>query len=377
MGLTWSRCPSKRRDNNDDDDERHSRRVTWGNRSIQCTGCSLWVHLSCSDLSPADFRKISPGHSWTCPMCPSSSQPPSLSHSNPVPSLFSVSPSSHTPNPPPTLTNNHKTISSKTKPSPKTTSNNPTYLPNHPQLIYTYPPSALTTPSPQTQQTTSPLTQSSFHPSSPSRNNLRILQWNANGIRPRRTELLHFLSHNQYDLIFIQESHLSSDSTFRIPGYKTLQKNRFMTRRGTTNSTGNLGGGVLILVKNGLSYTSLSTQSLSSLDPSSDYLAIAVKIKGAAPYIFSTSMSLLSAPLPPTLAQNPSHPFSYHHLLPLTSLATLTAIIHPGTPTHRKTIQAKICLIGSSPLIFYLSITPNTTPYYTVPLETALPLIFP
>ena len=268
-------------------------------------------------------------------------------------------------------------MSSKTKPSPKTTSNNSTYLPNHPQLIYTYPPSALTTPSLQTQQTTSPLTQSSFHPFSPSRNNLRILQWNANGIRPRRTELLHFLSHNQYDLIFIQESHLSSDSTFRIPGYKTLQKNLFMTRRGTTNSMGNLGGGVLILVKNGLSYTSLSTQSLSSLDPSSDYLAIAVKIKGAAP------IHLFNVYVPPIRSsssdfrQNPSHPFSYHHLLPLTSLATLTAIIHLGTPTHRKTIQAKICLIGSSPLIFYLSITPNTTPYYTVPLETALPLIFP
>ena len=110
-----------------------SRRVTWGNRSIQCTGCSLWVHLSCSGLSPADFRKISPGHSWTCPMCPSSSQPlPSLSHSNPVSSSFSVSPSFHTPNPPPPLTNTHKTISLKTKPSPKTTSNNPTYPPNHP-----------------------------------------------------------------------------------------------------------------------------------------------------------------------------------------------------------------------------------------------------
>ena len=51
-------------------------RVTWGNRSIQCTNCSLWVHLSCSGLSPADFCKISPGQSWTCPMCPSSSQPP-------------------------------------------------------------------------------------------------------------------------------------------------------------------------------------------------------------------------------------------------------------------------------------------------------------
>ena len=114
----------------------------------------------------------------------------------------------------------------KLNPPPKQPRMTPPYLPNYPQLIYTYPPSALTTPSPQTQQTTSPLTQSSFHPSSPSRNNFRILQWNANGIRPRRTELLHFLSHNQYDLIFIQESHLSSDSTFRIPGYKTLQKNR-------------------------------------------------------------------------------------------------------------------------------------------------------
>ena len=231
----------------------------------------------------------------------------------------------------------------------------------------------MTIPSPQTQQTTSPLTQSSFHPSSPSRNNLRILQWNANGIRPRRTELLHFLSHNQYDLIFIQESHLSSDSTFRIPGYKTLQKNRFMTRRGTTNSTGNLGGGVLILVKNGLSYTSLSTQSLSSLDPSSDYLAIAVKIKGAAP------IHLFNVYVPPIRSSSSdSRPKSFSpFLLPHTSLATLTATIHPGTPTHQKTIQAKICLIGSSFLIFYLLITPNTTPYYTVPLETALPLIFP
>ena len=67
-----------------------SRRVTWGNRLIQCTGCSLWVHLSCSGLSPADFQKISPGHSWTFPMCPSSSQLlPSLSHSTLIPYLHS------------------------------------------------------------------------------------------------------------------------------------------------------------------------------------------------------------------------------------------------------------------------------------------------
>ena len=127
-----------------------------------------------------------------------------------------------------------------------------------------------------------------------------------------------------------------------------------MTRRGTTNATGNLGGGVLILVKNGLTYTSLSTQSLSSLDPSSDYLVIAVKIKGASLIhlfnIYVPPIRSSSSNSPP----NSSHPFFNHHPLPLTSLATSIAIIHPETPTHRKTNQAKSCLIGSSLLIFYL-----------------------
>ena len=353
-----------------------SRRVTWGNRSIQCTNCSLWVHLSCSGLSPADFRKISPGHSWTCPMCPSSSQPlPSLSHSNPISSSFSVSPSSHTPNAPPPLTNNHKTISSKTNPSPKTISNNPTYPPNHPQLIYTYPPSASSTPPPQTQYTTSPLTQSSFHPSSPSRNNLRILQWNANGIRPRRTELIQFLSHNQYNLIIIQESHLFSDSTFCIPGYKTLQKNRSMTRRGTTNSTENLGGGVLILVKTGLSFTLLSTQSLSSLDPSSDYLAIAVKIKGAPP------IHLFNVYVPPIRSSSSdSVPKSFSpFLLPSSPTSYIFGDFnsHHSSDSHSPDQSGKDLFDWLLSSDLYLLITPNTTPYYTVPLETALPLIFP
>ena len=104
-----------------------SRRVTWGNRSVQCTNCSLWVHLSCSGLFPADFRKISPGHSWTCPMFPSSSQlPPSLLHPNPVPSFI------NTPNPPSLLINTHKTISSKINPHLKTTTN----LLDHPRLLH-------------------------------------------------------------------------------------------------------------------------------------------------------------------------------------------------------------------------------------------------
>ena len=67
-----------------------------------------------------------------------------------------------------------------------------------------------------------------------------------------------------------------------------------MTRRGTTISTGNLGGDVLILVKNDPTYTSFSTQSLSSLDPSSDYLAITIKMKGASPiHLFNVHVPLI------------------------------------------------------------------------------------
>ena len=215
-------------------------------------------------------------------MCLSSSQTsPSLSH----PNLVSSSTNTHKPSS--SSTNTHKTSSSKMKPHPKqlSTTNNPTDLSNQPQLTFTYPP--------QPQHTISPLTQSSFHPSSPSQNNLRILQWNANGIRPRRTELIQFLFLNQYDFIFVQDSHLSSDSTFHINGYKTFKKNRSMTKRGTTDSTGNLQGGVLILVKNGLTYSPLSTQLLYSLNPSSDYLAITVKIKGASPIQYLGASYLL------------------------------------------------------------------------------------
>ena len=82
-----------------------------------------------------------------------------------------------------------------------------------------------------------------------------------------------------------------------------------MTRRGTTISMGNLRGSVLILVKNGLTYTSLSTQSFSSLNPSSDYLAITVKIEGASP------IHLFNVYVPPICSSSDSHPISFSPFL--------------------------------------------------------------
>ena len=65
-----------------------------------------------------------------------------------------------------------------------------------------------------------------------------------------------------------------------------------------------------MLVKNGLTYTSLSTQSLSSFDPSSDYLAIAVKVKGASP------IHLFNVYVPPIRSSSSdSHPKSFSPFL--------------------------------------------------------------
>ena len=118
--------------------------------------------------------------------------------------------------------------------------------------------------------------------------------------------IIQFLSLNQYNLIFAQESQLFSDSTFHISGYKTLRKARSMMRRGTTNCTGNLGGGVLILVKNGLINSLSLYPHLCSLYPCSDYLAITVKKRKPLLRTFSISMSLLSALLLLTPFLNPS-----------------------------------------------------------------------
>ena len=171
----------------------------------------LTVLSGCTSL--ARFRKISPGYSWNCPRCSSLQFFPSPSQT--------VSPS---------------LSSKKSTPKNPSTINNSSNLPNHPQLTSTYSPSA----PPQPQPSISSLTQSTFHHSRLSHNCLRVLQSNANGIRSR-TELNQFLSLHQCNLTFVQESHLSSGSTFHALAIKSSKK-RSVTKRETTNCTGNLEG---------------------------------------------------------------------------------------------------------------------------------------
>ena len=120
-------------------------------------------------------------------------------------------------------------------------------------------------------------------------NFLSVLQWNAGGLRARSTEVLHFISSHPVDLICIQESNLNLSSSFRIPGFSALRSDgtHFRSDIFSTDVT-HASGGVIIFVRQGLSFSELSTSSLSSLDPYSDYVEANISLND------SSSLSFLN-----------------------------------------------------------------------------------
>ena len=241
--------------------------VTWRGKSVQCCACSKWVHLRCSQLSLSNFRALGSSHSWSFPPCRNTVTPPSSDSSG--------------------------TYTSTVEPGPP--SANAALLP-HPRLQTSYPPSAnLIPPSPALPPPSLAPGYTSAPPaSSPPPDSLRVLQWNAGGLRARSTELLHFLSSHPVDLICIQESNLNSSSSFRIPGFSVLRSDRTHSRSGILSSdASHASGGVVIFVRQGLSFSELSTTSLSSLDPYTDYVGVNISLNK------SSSVSFLNVYAPP------------------------------------------------------------------------------
>ena len=125
-------------------------------------------------------------------------------------------------------------------------------------------------------------------------NSLRVFQWIAGGLLARSTELQHFISSHPVSLICIQESNLNLSSSFRIPGFSALRSHGTHSRSGifSTDVT-DASGGVIIFVRQGLSFSELSTSSLSSLDPYSDYVGVNSSLNNP------SSLSFLNVYAPP------------------------------------------------------------------------------
>ena len=182
--------------------------------------------------------------------------------------------------------------------------------------------------------------------SSPPPGSLRVLQWNAGGFRARSTEPLHFLLSHPVDLICIQESNLNSSSSFRIPGFSALPSNRTHSRSGILSPDAtHTSGGIDIFVRQGLSFSELSTSSLSSLDPYSDYVGVNIFLNN------SSSLSFLNvyAPLfaPPQRMAEPT-PFLPPFFPPEISLfwGTSIAISPSGTQEVLPTPAGRKYLTG-------------------------------
>ena len=110
-------------------------------------------------------------------------------------------------------------------------------------------------------------------------NSVRILQWNAGGLRSRRTKLLHFISSHLVDRIYIQESNLNLSSSFWIPGFSALQSHGTHSRSDIfSTDVADASSGVIIFVKQGLFFSELSTSSLSLLGPYSDYVEVNISL---------------------------------------------------------------------------------------------------
>ena len=159
----------------------------------------------------------------------------------------------------------------------------------HPRLQTSYPPSAhyISSPYALSPPSLAPGCCSAPSASSPLSDSLRVLQWNARGLCARSTKILHFLSSHPVDLICTQESNLNSYSSFRIPGFSTLRFDRTHSRCGILSPDAtHAKGGVVIFVRQSLSFSELSTSFLSSLDPYSDYVEVNISFKNSSSVSF-------------------------------------------------------------------------------------------
>ena len=121
-------------------------------------------------------------------------------------------------------------------------------------------------------------------------NSFRVFQWNAGDLQARSTELLHFISSHLVDVICIQESNLNLSSSFRIPEFSALRSDGTYSRSGIfSTNVSDASGSVIIFVRQGLSFSELSTSSLPLLDPYSDYIEVNISLNN------SSSLSFLNA----------------------------------------------------------------------------------
>ena len=192
---------------------------------MQCCTCSKWVHLRYSQLSLSKFRALGSSHSWSCSPCRNTATP-SLDFSDMYISTVQSGP----------LLMLHSCPTLVSKP----------LIPICPFYVFFLCPF-----------TSVPCSWPPFCTSCllSSPDSLRVLQWNAGGLRARSTELLYFLFSHPVDLICIEEFNLNSSSSIRIPGFSALRSDHTHSQSGILSPDAmHASGSVVTFVRQGLSF---------------------------------------------------------------------------------------------------------------------------
>ena len=213
--------------------------VTWRGKSVQCCTCFKWVYIRCSQLFLSKFRTFGSSHSWSFPQCCVPIRNTVTLSSNSSDLYISTVQFS-----PPLLMLHSRSLSSSSLLSPLMPILYLLPLPSHhlPLILAVH--------------------FSLLHPLPP--DFLGVPQWNAGGLRARSTELFYFFLSHPVDLICILESNLNSSSFFRISGFSDLPSDRTHSRLGIlSRDATHASGGVINFVRQGLSFSELSTSFLS------------------------------------------------------------------------------------------------------------------
>lgn len=134
-----------------------------------------------------------------------------------------------------------------------------------------------------------------MHIRSVTHSSLRLISWNANGIKPNIHMLAHFLHNNKIQIACIQETHLCPSMKIYIPGYILYRYDRPRNR---------CSGGVAIFVKNSVTHHQLPL----NINNTFENVSIAIQQKYQStliitsiykPLIFHTDQVTLTPYFPP------------------------------------------------------------------------------
>lgn len=108
---------------------------------------------------------------------------------------------------------------------------------------------------------------------------LKLINWNANGIKRQENEFIYFIKSNQIKIAAITETHLSPGERLNIPGYKMYRNDRISQTAS---------GGVAILISNSIKHGQVHTTSSPNLE------TVGIKI-----FVNNTEIIIIAAYKPP------------------------------------------------------------------------------